>query len=84
METIDALNDEMKGIRILKSIEVDILGDGTLDLPDEVLCALDLRICAIHSQLNLSEDQQTERILRAMDNPYNTRPWGQIVDLLDR
>lgn len=70
METIDALNDEMEGIRILKSIEVDILEDGALDLPDEVLRALDLRICAIHSQLNLSEDRQTERVLRAMDNPY--------------
>ena len=69
IDAIDRLNDELDGIRLLKSIEVDILKDGTLDLPDEVLERLDLRVCAIHSNFELPEDAQTERVLRAMDNP---------------
>ena len=69
IDAIDRLNDELDGIRLLKSIEVDILTDGTLDLPDEVLERLDLRVCAIHSNFELPEDAQTERVLRAMDNP---------------
>ena len=69
IDAIDRLNDELDGIRLLKSIEVDILKDGTLDLPDEVLERLDLRVCAIHSNFDLPEEAQTERVLRAMDNP---------------
>ncbi len=69
IDAIDRLNDELDGITLLKSIEVDILKDGTLDLPDEVLERLDLRVCAIHSNFELPEDAQTERVLRAMDNP---------------
>jgi DNA polymerase (family X) len=69
MDEIDRLNEELEGIRLLKSIEVDILEDGSLDLPDEILERLDLRICSVHSKFDLSREKQTERILRAMDNP---------------
>jgi len=69
MDAIDELNDELDDLRVLKSIEVDILKDGSLDLPDDVLQALDLCVCSIHTSLDLDEDEQTERILRAMDNP---------------
>ena len=69
MEAIDRLNEELEGIRILKAVEVDILEDGALDLPDEVLEELDLRICSVHSYFDLSREEQTERIIRAMDNP---------------
>lgn len=69
MEEIDRLNEELEGIRLLKSIEVDILEDGSLDLPDDILERLDLRICSIHSKFDLPREKQTERILRAMDNP---------------
>lgn len=69
IDVIDRLNDEFDGIRILKSIEVDIHEDGSLDLPDEVLEQLDLRVCSVHTKLGLSADKQIERILRAMDNP---------------
>ena len=55
---------------VLKSIEADILEDGSLDLPNDVLCLLDLVVGAIHSKFDLPEKKQTERILRAMDNPY--------------
>ena len=53
----------------MKAIEVDIMEDGSLDLPDRVLARLDLCICAIHSHFGLSREKQTERIIRAMDNP---------------
>jgi DNA polymerase (family X) len=67
---IDKLNERATGIRILKSAEVDILADGSLDYPDELLRELDYTVCSIHSRFGLGKDAQTQRILRAMDNPY--------------
>jgi len=67
---IDALNSRLQGIRVLKSAEVDILADGTLDYPDELLKELDYTVCSIHSRFGLAKQVQTERILRAMDNRY--------------
>ncbi|MGD0185000.1 MAG: DNA polymerase/3'-5' exonuclease PolX [Roseiarcus sp.] len=69
-EAIDRLNAQMRGFTLLKGIEVEILKDGTLDLPDEALKRLDLVVAAIHSDFALPRDEQTERILRALDNPY--------------
>ena len=66
-EEIDRLNDEIRGITLLAGIEVDILEDGRLDLPDEVLPGLDLVVGAVHTHFHLPRDKQTERILRAMD-----------------
>jgi DNA polymerase (family 10) len=65
---IDDLNAKLRGIRILKSIEVDILPDGRLDLPDSILRELDLTVCSVHSKFDLPRERQTERIIRAMDN----------------
>ena len=62
----------MEGIRILKSAEVDILEDGSLDYPDDVLSELDYTVCSIHSRFRLGKEEQTTRILRAMDNRYFT------------
>jgi DNA polymerase (family X) len=67
---IDKLNSRLRGFRILKSSEVDILADGSLDYPDELLRELDYTVCSIHSRFGLDREQQTERILRAMDNRY--------------
>lgn len=72
IKTIDKLNEQLKDITILKSIEVDILQNGRLDLPDSILKELDFTVCAIHSNFELSHKKQTDRILRAMDNPYFT------------
>jgi DNA polymerase (family 10) len=69
---IDKLNSRLRGFRILKSAEVDILADGSLDYPDDLLRELDYTVCSIHSRFALNKDQQTERILRAIDNPYFT------------
>ncbi|MBN1238173.1 MAG: DNA polymerase/3'-5' exonuclease PolX [Gammaproteobacteria bacterium] len=69
---IDALNEKLDGLVVLKSSEVDILEDGSLDLPDSVLKELDFTVCSVHYGLELPSRRQTERILRAMDNRYFT------------
>ena len=69
---IDKLNAKLKDFRVLKGIEVDILEDGKLDLPDAVLGELDLVVAAIHSHFNLAPEKQTTRLLRAMERPYFT------------
>lgn len=79
---IGALNEELKGITLLKGIEVDILEDGSLDLPDHALAQLDLVVGAIHSKFELSRARQTERVLRAMAHPHFTmlaHPTGRII-----
>lgn len=68
IKRIDTLNAKLDGLTLLKSAEVDILEDGRLDLPDSVLRELDLVVCAVHYKFNLPEQQQTARILRALDN----------------
>jgi DNA polymerase (family 10) len=70
LDEIDRLNEELEGVRLLKSSEVDILADGALDLPDRILKRLDLTVCAVHYKFNLDAKTQTERVLRAMDNRY--------------
>lgn len=81
-DEIDQLNSELKGITLLKSIEVDILEDGSLDLPDSILARLDMVVGAVHSSFNLSRAKQTQRILRAMQHPYFTllaHPSGRLI-----
>jgi DNA polymerase (family 10) len=69
-DEIARVNAGLGGITVLTGIEVDILEDGTLDLPDSALQRLDVVIAAVHGGLNLTRRRQTERILRALDNPY--------------
>lgn len=70
IRAIDKLNSRLSDLRILKSAEVDILADGSLDYPDDLLAELDYTVCSIHSRFALNKAQQTERLLRAMDNPH--------------
>ncbi|MBI3742876.1 MAG: DNA polymerase/3'-5' exonuclease PolX, partial [Chloroflexi bacterium] len=70
IKAIDKLNSQLERIRVLKGIEVDILADGSLDLPDAILADLDFTVCAIHYKFDLEEAEQTERVVRAMDNPH--------------
>jgi DNA polymerase (family 10) len=70
IQYIDNLNARLAGIRVLKSAEVDILADGTLDYPDELLKELDYTVCSVHSRFGFGKQEQTERIIRAMDNRY--------------
>ncbi|MFH1970400.1 MAG: PHP domain-containing protein, partial [Verrucomicrobiota bacterium] len=79
---IDRLNEKLSGFRILKSIEVDILENGALDLADAILKELDVVVGAVHSLFTLSREKQTERIMRAMDNPcfhIFAHPSGRLI-----
>ncbi len=79
---IDKLNAKLKGFTILKGVEVDILKDGKLDLPDSALAELDIVIASVHSFFDLSSGEQTERIVRAMENPQVSiigHPTGRLI-----
>jgi DNA polymerase (family 10) len=83
LREIDKLRERFDDITILKAIELDILEDGTLDLPDKALDELDLTVCSVHYKFNLPRDQQTERIIRAMDNPHFNilaHPSGRLIN----
>jgi DNA polymerase (family 10) len=82
IDEIDRVNDKISGFRILKGIEVDILTDGSLDLPDSILKRLDLRVCSVHYKFNMTEKEQTDRVLKAMDNRYFNifaHPTGRMI-----
>lgn len=70
MEAIRALDSRVEGIRLLCGIEVDILADGRLDLPDDVLAELDFVTASIHSGFSQSPAQIMDRLTRAMANPF--------------
>ena len=81
-DAIDRLNAHLTGVTLLKGIEVDILEDGALDLPDGVLAKLDLVIAAVHSHFQLSRTAQTQRILAAMESPFVrilAHPSGRLI-----
>jgi DNA polymerase (family 10) len=69
IDTIDALNEKLDDLVLLKGAEVDILEDGMLALPDSILRRLDLVVVSVHSQFGLSEAKQTARVLRALERP---------------
>lgn len=82
IKAIEKLNRNTKGFILLKSIEVDILEDGSLDLSDDVLRDLDLVVAAIHYGFKLTREKQTERLIRAMDNPFVNiiaHPTGRLI-----
>jgi len=79
---VDRVNEKLEGITLLKGSEVDILADGRLDLPDHILSQLDIVVAAVHYKFDLPRAAQTERIIRAMDNPYVTiiaHPTGRLI-----
>ncbi len=81
---IDAVNKKLGGkIKILKGTECDILKDGSLDLPDEILAKLDVVGISVHSFFNLSREDQTKRIKRAIGNPHADiffHPTGRLIN----
>lgn len=83
VDAIEKLNATRPGITVLAGIEVDILEDGSLDLPDSILRRLDVVVGSIHTHFALSEERQTERLLRAMDNRHLHilgHPTGQLIN----
>lgn len=69
---IDALNKKLKGFRILKGIESDILADGSLDYDDETLAGFDYVVASVHFKMNMTEKEATKRLVAAIQNPYTT------------
>ena len=80
--TIRKLNKKLHGFRVFAGIECDILRDGSLDFPDNVLAQLDYVIVSVHSVFNLSETEMTQRVIRAIENPFVTmlaHPTGRLL-----
>lgn len=71
-EEINKLNEQLKPFKIFKSIESDILGDGSLDYSKEVLATFDLIIASVHSNLYMNEEKAMMRLLKAIENPYTS------------
>jgi DNA polymerase (family 10) len=81
-DEIDRLNAEMKGFRILKGIEADILADGRLDYDAQILDSFDYVIGSIHSRFSMDGDAMTKRVLAALDDPHLTilaHPTGRLL-----
>ncbi|MDQ2824129.1 MAG: PHP domain-containing protein, partial [Verrucomicrobiota bacterium] len=79
---IRKLNKKFDGFRIFAGVECDILRDGSLDFPDEILAELDFAVASAHSVFNLSEADMTKRMIRAMENPFITilgHPTGRLL-----
>lgn len=80
---VDRINASIEGIKVLKGVEVDILPDGQLDYGPDVLGQLDFVIASLHDGAGLSRSQMTERVMRAMENPFMTiwgHPTGRMLD----
>ncbi|MGO9612793.1 MAG: DNA polymerase/3'-5' exonuclease PolX [Dissulfurispiraceae bacterium] len=77
-----ALNKKLRGFKILSGTEVDIMSDGSLDLPDDALKTLDIVVASIHSGFKQTKQQLTSRLLSAMKNPYVSiiaHPTGRLI-----
>jgi DNA polymerase (family 10) len=80
--SIRKLNRDFENFRLFAGVECDILRDGSLDFPDEILAQLDYVVASIHSAFTLSEAEMTKRIIRAMQNPHVTmlaHPTGRLL-----
>ena len=81
-EEVDSLNKKLQNFRIFKGIESDILNDGSLDYPDEILKRFDFVVASVHSNLRMSEEKAMERLIKAIENPYTTilgHPTGRLL-----
>jgi DNA polymerase (family X) len=81
-EEIDHLNKKLNGFHIFKGIESDILFDGSLDYPDDILKRFDFIVASVHSILKMDEEKATSRLIKAIENPYTTilgHPTGRLL-----
>jgi DNA polymerase (family 10) len=80
---IEKVNKKLNGIVVLAGVEVDILEDGSLDLPDSVLATMDVVVAAVHSKFEMPRAQQTRRLLAALNNPHVdilAHPTGRLIN----
>ncbi|WP_312334044.1 helix-hairpin-helix domain-containing protein [Sphingobacterium sp.] len=81
-QEIAALNEKLAPFKIFSGIESDILGDGSLDYPDEILAKFDFVVASVHSNLKMDEERATARLIKAIENPYTTilgHPTGRLL-----
>lgn len=81
-EEINQLNKELGPFKIFKGIESDILNDGSLDYDNDILASFDFIVASIHSNLNMDITKATQRLLKAIENPYTTilgHPTGRLL-----
>ncbi|WP_438945890.1 PHP domain-containing protein, partial [Sediminibacterium sp.] len=81
-QEIEKLNQQMAPFKIFKSIESDILNDGSLDYPDEILAQFDLVIASVHSNLKMNEEKANARVIKAIENKYTNilgHPTGRLL-----
>lgn len=81
-QEIDKLNQELQPFRIFKGIESDILNDGSLDYTPDILKTFDFIVASVHSNLKMTEEKATARIIKAIENPYTTllgHPTGRLL-----
>jgi DNA polymerase (family 10) len=81
-EEIENLNKKLAPFKIFKGIESDILSDGSLDYPEEILKRFDFVVASVHSVLNMDEERATNRLIKAIENPYTTilgHPTGRLL-----
>lgn len=79
---IASLNEKLAPFKIFKGIESDILSDGSLDYPEEVLAKFDFVVASVHSNLKMDEEKATARLIKAIENPYTTilgHPTGRLL-----
>lgn len=82
MAEIDVLNLELAPFRIFKGIESDILNDGSLDYPEDILSKFEVIIASVHSNLRMDETKATQRVIKAVENPYTRilgHPTGRLL-----
>lgn len=81
-QEIDRLNEQLQPFKIFKGIESDILNDGSLDYTPDVLKTFDFIVASVHSNLKMTEEKATARIIKAIENPYTTllgHPTGRLL-----
>jgi len=82
MEEVGSLNKKLQNFHVFKGIESDILNDGSLDYPEEILEKFDFVVASIHSNLRMPEEKAMERLIKAIENPYTTilgHPTGRLL-----
>lgn len=81
-QEIETLNASYQNFKILKGIESDILNDGSLDYPEDILKTFDFVVASVHSNLKMNEEKATERLIKAIENPYTSilgHPTGRLL-----
>ena len=82
IQQVREIDTEIDGMEVLAGSEVDILKDGSLDFPDELLAQLDIVVASVHAGFSMTEAEMTDRVIRAVENPYVTiigHPTGRLL-----